>query len=187
MDLNLIIIILLALIFGFLFFIEDFVPKIHFKLNKSFIAGISIAYFFLILLPEIAEGLPEFPFQLRIFEFLFILIGFIFIHVSEKLILQKVESKSQKRVRKLMKMEDNLELVSGNMESILETVLQKNPNVRIVINAVLLETVAEVMNVILNKQLKAEEILQISISKARTAGKHHLMMGQNPVTIIVIA
>ena len=125
MELNLIIIILLALIFGFLFFIEDFVPKIQFKLNKSFIAGISIAYFFLILLPEIAEGLPEFPFHLRIFEFLFILIGFIFIHITEKLILQKVESKSQKRVRKLMKMENNLELVTGNMENILNRELKQ--------------------------------------------------------------
>ncbi len=125
MELSLIIIILLALIFSFLFFIEDFIPGIRFKLNKSFIAGISIAYFFLILLPEIAEGLPEFPFDLKIFEYLFILIGFIFIHVSEKLILQKVESKSQKRVRKLIKMEQNLELVGENIENILNKELKQ--------------------------------------------------------------
>ncbi len=119
MDLNLIVVIVLALVFGLMFFIEDFIPKLQFKLDKSFIAGISIAYFFLVLLPEIAEGLPEFPFHLKIFEFFFVLIGFIFIHVSEKLILQKVESKSQKRVRKLMKMENNLELVERNIEDII--------------------------------------------------------------------
>jgi len=125
MELNLFIIFTLALIFGILFFIEDFIPKLQFKLNKSFIAGISIAYFFLILLPEIAEGLPEFPFHLKIFEFLFILIGFIFIHVSEKMILQKVESKSQNRVRKLMRMEKDLELVERNIENIINVELQQ--------------------------------------------------------------
>ena len=125
MDLNLIIIILLALVFSFLFFIEDFTTGFRFKLNKSLIAGISIAYFFLLLLPEIAEGLPEFPFHLKIFEFFFILIGFIFIHVSEKLILQKVESKSQNRVRKLIKMENDLELVEKSIENIINVELQQ--------------------------------------------------------------
>jgi hypothetical protein len=41
------------------------------------------------------------------------------IHISEKLILQKVELKSQKRVRKLIKMERNLERVERNIEEII--------------------------------------------------------------------
>ena len=67
-----------------------------------------MSYFFIVLLPEISERLPELPFYLKIFEYFFILLGFIFIHVSEKLILQKVESKSQKRVRKLIRLEKTL-------------------------------------------------------------------------------
>jgi len=94
-------------------------------LNISFIAGVSIAYFFIVLLPEVAERLPELPLHLKIFEMFFILIGFIFIHVSEKMILQKVESKSQKRVRKLMKMENDLELVERNIENIINVELQR--------------------------------------------------------------
>jgi zinc transporter ZupT len=119
MAFDLFIIFLFAIIFGLLFFIEDFSTKLKIRLNISFIAGVSIAYFFIVLLPEISERLPELPLHLKIFEFLFILLGFIIIHVSEKLILQKVESKSQKRVRKLIKMEKNLEIVERNIEDII--------------------------------------------------------------------
>jgi zinc transporter ZupT len=125
MELNLILISLIAIIFGLLFFIEDFSEKLILKLNISFIAGVSIAYFFIVLLPEISERIPELPFHLKIFEFFFILFGFIIIHVSEKLILQKVESKSQNRVRKLIKMEKDLELVEQNIENIITLELTK--------------------------------------------------------------
>ena len=107
-DVDLIIGIIIAIIFGIAFFIADFFEHKHHQLHASLIAGISVAYFFLIVLPEVAEGMPEYPLHLQIFEYLFILIGFIFFHVSEKLILQKVEVKSQKRMRKLLKMEGNL-------------------------------------------------------------------------------
>jgi len=119
MAFDLIILFLFSIIFGLLFFIEDFSTKLKIRLNISFIAGVSIAYFFIVLLPEVSERLPELPLHLKIFEFLFILLGFIIIHISEKLILQKVESKSQKRVRKLMKMEKNLEMVESNIEDII--------------------------------------------------------------------
>ena len=46
-------------------------------------------------------------------------LGFAFIHLSEKLILQKVEAKSQKRMRKLLEKEKTLEIVQDNMENIL--------------------------------------------------------------------
>ncbi|MFX1337527.1 MAG: hypothetical protein ACFFDK_02855 [Promethearchaeota archaeon] len=119
MAFDLIILFLFAIIFSLLFFIEDFSTKLNIRLNISFIAGVSIAYFFIVLLPEVSERLPELPLHLKIFEFLFILLGFIIIHVSEKFILQKVESKSQKRVRKLMKMEKDLEIVERNIEDII--------------------------------------------------------------------
>ena len=94
------IILIISLIFGVLFFIADFYEHKHPKLHVSFIAGISIAYFFLLILPEVGIGVLENFLNIQSFEFLFVVIGFVFVHVSEKLILQKVEIKSQRRMRK---------------------------------------------------------------------------------------
>lgn len=108
----------IALIFGVTFFIAEFYEQKRPNFPVSLIAGISVAYFFLVVLPEISERLPEYPLHLTLLEYLFVLIGFAFIHISEKLILQRVESKSQQKVRKLMNMENNLEAVEDNIEDI---------------------------------------------------------------------
>jgi len=126
MELNIIIIITLSLILGIMFFIVEFFDKnINFQIHVSFIAGVSVAYFFLILLPEIAEGLPEFPLGLEIFEYLFIFLGFSFIHISEKFILQKVESKSQESVRELYEKEKILEAVEKNIANTIDREILK--------------------------------------------------------------
>ncbi len=117
-------IVVISIVFGVLFFLADFYERKHPKLDISLIAGISIAYFFLVLLPEIAENIPQFPLGLKLFEYLFVVIGFVFVHVSEKLILQKVESKSQKRMRKLIVKEKTLEEVERNIEKILTRELE---------------------------------------------------------------
>jgi zinc transporter ZupT len=116
---NFLIVAIFSLIFSIFFFIADFYEHRHPKLHISFIAGISLAYFFLVLLPEVAIGIPVYPFEIVIFEYLFVAIGFSFVHVSEKLILQKVEVKSQKRMRKLLQKEKTLEQVERNIEKIL--------------------------------------------------------------------
>jgi len=54
-----------------------------------------------------------------------VLIGFVFVHISEKLILQKVESKSQRRMRKLIEKEKILQSVEENIENILTKELEK--------------------------------------------------------------
>jgi len=118
-------IVVVSLVFGALFFVVDFYERKHPKLNISLIAGISISYFFLVLLPEIAENIPVFPFELVLYEYLFVLIGFVFVHISEKLILQKVESKSQRRMRKLIEKEKILQSVEENIENILTKELEK--------------------------------------------------------------
>lgn len=73
---------------------------------------------------------------------------------------------------------------SGNLKEIMESVLQKNPSVRIVINAIALETVAEAMACIKNLEVKDTDIAAISVGKAKEVGPYHMMMGQNPVFII---
>lgn len=119
MAVNFVIVLILALVFGSFFFIADYFEHKIIQLHASFIAGISVVYFFLIVLPEISERLPEFPFDLKLFEYLFVLVGFVFIHITEKLILQKVELGTQKKMRKLLVKEKTLEAVEHNMERIL--------------------------------------------------------------------
>jgi zinc transporter ZupT len=116
---DVLIIIFIAIAFGIFFFIADYYEHEIIRLHASFIAGISIAYFFLIVLPEIAQRLPAAPFDLNFFEYLFVLVGFSSVHITEKLILQKVESKTQTKMRKLVQKEKVLESVERNMEKIL--------------------------------------------------------------------
>lgn len=75
---------------------------------------------------------------------------------------------------------------SGNMKEIVELLLQKNPNIRIVINCIALETVAEVMNLLKEKKFEHQDIVHAAIGKSKTLGSYHMMMGQNPVYIITL-
>ena len=61
---------------------------------------------------------------------------------------------------------------------------KKNPDVRIVINAISLETVSEVMGLVDEGVLPDAEILQVSAARSKVLGRYHMMMGQNPVYII---
>ena len=73
---------------------------------------------------------------------------------------------------------------SGNMMSILSLLLRKNPRVRIVINAIALETVGETLRVLKELGIDGADITCVNISKAKAVGSYHLMMGQNPVYVI---
>lgn len=70
------------------------------------------------------------------------------------------------------------------MKQILELLLQKNPRVRIVINCIALETVAETLSCIKELAVTDTEIVQLSVSKAKEIGSYHMMMGENPIYII---
>ncbi len=72
----------------------------------------------------------------------------------------------------------------GNLQSILDTVLNKNPDVRIVINAITLETLHDTLSYFRPKCDIGIEIVNISVSKAKMLGHSNLMMAQNPVYII---
>lgn len=73
---------------------------------------------------------------------------------------------------------------SGNLREILKVVRRKNPSVRIVLNAVSMETVKEAMEAVEEGLLPDARITQISASRARMIGRYHMMTGQNPVYII---
>lgn len=71
----------------------------------------------------------------------------------------------------------------GRLQEILSVLQRKNPHMRIVINAVSLETVCEIKELLSLYQIKNEEILQLQVSRAGKAGSHHLMRAENPVWI----
>ena len=73
---------------------------------------------------------------------------------------------------------------SGNLREIVQLLQKKNPDVRIVINAISLETVSEVMGLVEEGILPDAEILQVSAARSKVLGRYHMMMGQNPVYII---
>lgn len=73
---------------------------------------------------------------------------------------------------------------SGNMEAILRMLMDKNPAVRIVINLIALESIAETLRCIKGMDFEQAEIIQMQVSKAREIGDYHLMTAQNPVMIV---
>ena len=72
---------------------------------------------------------------------------------------------------------------SGNMAQIVECLLQKNPRVRIVVNAIALESVGEAADIIAKYGFDDSEIVQLSLARSRKAGRYHLMTGLNPIYI----
>lgn len=72
---------------------------------------------------------------------------------------------------------------SGNMKEILELLLTKNPRVRVVINAVTLETMAEAGRCMKELAFEDVEIVQVQVARAKAVGSYQMMMGQNPVYI----
>ena len=71
----------------------------------------------------------------------------------------------------------------GEMPVIFDMILRKNPNARIVVTAVTLETVTSALDAFTKAGLEPE-ITQISAARAGNVGGLHLMEAQNPVTIL---
>lgn len=75
---------------------------------------------------------------------------------------------------------------SGNLKEILDVVFSKNNAVKVVLNTVSLNTIAEVMALIEEGKYETLDIVQMNISKAKKLGKYQMMMGQNPIYIVTI-
>ena len=74
---------------------------------------------------------------------------------------------------------------SGNLKDIVACVLAKNPEVRIIVNSVTLETISEVLELPKVCAVEQEEIVCINASNSRHLGRYNLMTAQNPVYIAV--
>lgn len=72
----------------------------------------------------------------------------------------------------------------GRLAEILAALRQINPGMRVVINAVSMETVCEIREILAKDvMIKEEEVVQLQVSRAEKAGSHHLMKAENPVWI----
>lgn len=70
---------------------------------------------------------------------------------------------------------------SGELSEILDVIFRKNPAARVVCTAVTLETVAEAARLFAG--LEGADMVQVSATRTRQAGRYHLMDAQNPVWI----
>lgn len=75
---------------------------------------------------------------------------------------------------------------SGNLKQIVELLLQKNKEVRIVINCITLETVSEALETAKLFGFTKNEIVQLNVSRSKAIGRYHMMMGENPIYIITL-
>lgn len=71
----------------------------------------------------------------------------------------------------------------GSLSKIVSLILQKNAACRIVVTAIALESVQDAMTAFAEAGL-IPEIVQLNVSQARPAGRLHLMMAQNPITVL---
>ncbi|MBE5958614.1 MAG: precorrin-6Y C5,15-methyltransferase (decarboxylating) subunit CbiT [Lachnospiraceae bacterium] len=72
---------------------------------------------------------------------------------------------------------------SGNMSDIVKSLIAKNPEIRIVANAVSLETLKELMMLENEFTVSDFDVVNVSITKTEKLGNYHMMRAQNPVYI----
>jgi len=71
----------------------------------------------------------------------------------------------------------------GNLSTIMKELERINPNMRVVINAVSLETVAEMNALLETTPHRDERIIQVGITKTKKVGKYHMPEAANPIYI----
>ena len=72
---------------------------------------------------------------------------------------------------------------SGNLKEIIKALKAKNPHIRIVINAISMETICEIKEILAAYDVKNEDIVQLQVSRSKQIGHYHLMQAENPVWI----
>lgn len=76
----------------------------------------------------------------------------------------------------------------GNLFKIMDQIYAKNPNARIVLTAVTLETQAEMLTLadIAKRHNVDFNMVQMAVTRSREAGPYHMMQAQNPVWIVTM-
>lgn len=71
----------------------------------------------------------------------------------------------------------------GHIKDIIEVLRLKNPNIRIVVNAVSLELIIQMQQIMKNEAIVDEKITCINVSNAKKLGDYNMMIANNPVYI----
>lgn len=71
----------------------------------------------------------------------------------------------------------------GRMKEILSALYQKNSQMRVVINAISMETICEMREILSMFSIQNEDVVQMQVSRAKRVGAYHLMQAENPVWI----
>ena len=71
----------------------------------------------------------------------------------------------------------------GSLAAIVDAVLDKNPDARICVSAIALESLSAAVAALTAKG-RTVQVSQIAVSRARAVGGLHLMMAQNPIYLI---
>lgn len=71
----------------------------------------------------------------------------------------------------------------GSMTEVVDAALAKNPNARLCISAIALETLSAAISA-LAAHGQTAEVTQLAVSRTRPAGKLHLLMANNPIFLI---
>ena len=71
----------------------------------------------------------------------------------------------------------------GNLEAILQTLYEINPRMRVVLNAITVETICKIQELLAQYPVAHEEMVQLQISRTKVAGRYHLMQAENPVWV----
>lgn len=72
----------------------------------------------------------------------------------------------------------------GALEEIIAVALEKNPEVRVVISAITLETLQRSISIMERWQFQETEIVQVGISRSHSVGGYHMMKAENPIYLI---
>ena len=73
---------------------------------------------------------------------------------------------------------------SGNLQEIVDVILAKNPEARIVATAVTMESIAALTACA--ARFRRAEIVTLSVARARPVGHYHLLAAQNPVYVFTM-
>ncbi|MEG2343257.1 MAG: precorrin-6y C5,15-methyltransferase (decarboxylating) subunit CbiE [Acidaminococcaceae bacterium] len=72
----------------------------------------------------------------------------------------------------------------GNLHAMLNTIYGKNPQARIVMNAITIETIAEIATYYQGQSAYTLEIVNVFTARSKKLGAYNMMMAQNPIYIM---
>ncbi len=72
---------------------------------------------------------------------------------------------------------------NGNMAEILQRLKELNPDIRVVVTAIALETISETFSIMKNLEFENFEFVNIGCSRNKAVGKYNLLNANNPIFI----